>query len=213
MSSTLSLPLLPKTAASQLWLQRLFDLTLAGPGLLAFSPILLVAAVLVKLSSPGPVFYRAQRVGRQGRLFQLYKFRTMVVGADRDGPGITTASDQRITPIGRWLRRTKVDELPQLFNIVAGNMSVVGPRPEDPRYVALYTPEQRQLLEALPGLTSPASLSYRNEEALLTGPDWETRYVQEVMPHKLAIELDYLKHRTFFTDFVILLRTFRTLIP
>lgn len=187
--------------------QRLFDIVAAGAGLLLLSPLLLIVALWVRLDSPGPVFYRALRVGRGGTPFRLFKFRSMVVDADRRGPGITTAGDARVTNSGRWLRRTKVDELPQLLNVLRGEMSLVGPRPEDPRYVALYTLEQRQILAYRPGVTSAASLAYRHEEALLTGPDWETIYLQEIMPAKLAVDLAYMAQRSLYTDLQLILRT------
>jgi len=123
------------------------------------------------------------------------------------GPGITTSGDPRITRIGAWVRRHKVDELPQLVNVIAGDMSLVGPRPEDPRYVALYTPEQRQILQVRPGITSAASLAYRNEEQMLSGPNWQDTYIHEVMPAKLAIDLDYLARRNLLTDLTLILRT------
>lgn len=181
-------------------MMRLIDVLAAALGLLILSPLLLALALWVKLSSPGPIFYRARRVGRGGQLFHLYKFRTMVADADRQGPGITTAGDSRITPVGRFLRRTKLDELPQLLNVLKGEMSLVGPRPEDPRYVALYNAEQQRVLQVRPGITSPASLQYRNESELLRGRDWETVYTQEILPHKLALELDYLQKRSVWRD-------------
>ena len=186
---------------------RLIDLAASLVGLILLGPFLALVALLIKADSPGPVFYRARRVGKDGRPFRLYKFRTMVVDADVRGPGITTAGDSRITRVGRLLRRSKIDELPQLINVLEGEMSLVGPRPEDPRYVALYTPEQRRVLAVRPGITSPASLRYRHEERLLDGPDWRQVYVEQVMPHKLQIELDYLAHRTAWSDLGILLRT------
>lgn len=188
-------------------LKRLFDLLASGLGLLLLSPLFALIALLVRLTSPGPIFYRARRVGRGGREFTLYKFRSMVANADRQGPGITAAGDPRVTPIGRVLRRTKLDELPQLWNVLRGDMSLVGPRPEDPRYVALYTPEQRRVLDVRPGITSLASIEYRNEEAILRGPDWEQRYIREVMPAKLAIDLRYVQQATLLTDLLIILRT------
>lgn len=194
------------------WLRRILDILLSLLGLITLLPVLALAATLVKLSSAGPIFYRACRVGRGGRLFHLYKFRTMVAAADRRGPGITTAGDSRITSTGRWLRRTKIDELPQLLNVLKGEMSLVGPRPEDPRYVAHYTVEQRQLLTVAPGVTSPASLLYRSEEQLLVGPDWETQYLTRILPDKLQIELEYLRRRNLFTDFGIILQTLLVLI-
>jgi lipopolysaccharide/colanic/teichoic acid biosynthesis glycosyltransferase len=197
--------LLP-TIVDDRW-QRLFDMVVAGAGLLLLLPLLLAMALWVKLDSPGPVLYRALRTGRGGTPFRLFKFRSMVVDADRRGPGITTAGDARVTKSGRWLRYTKVDELPQLLNVLRGEMSLVGPRPEDPRYVAFYTLEQRQILAYRPGVTSAASLAYRHEESLLTGPYWETRYLQEVMPAKLAVDLAYMAQRSLHTDLQLILRT------
>jgi lipopolysaccharide/colanic/teichoic acid biosynthesis glycosyltransferase len=191
---------------------RLIDLSASALGLIVLSPLFLFIALLVKLTSAGPVFYRALRVGQGGRLFRLYKFRTMVAEADRLGPGITTASDTRITVVGRWLRRTKLDELPQLINVVKGDLGLVGPRPEDPRYVALYSLEQRAVLAARPGITSAASLLYRNESSLLTGPDWEHQYRNQVLPAKLKIELDYLQDRSLWGDVRLILTTVATLL-
>ncbi len=187
--------------------KRISDGVIASLGLLIVSPLFLLIAPIIKLDSPGPVFYRAERIGKDGVPFRLYKFRSMVADADRRGPGITAAGDCRVTRVGVFLRRTKLDELPQLINVLRGEMSLVGPRPEDPRYVALYTPEQRRVLAARPGITSPASLHYRNESAVLSGNDWERVYIETVMPHKLAIELAYLSHRSFFTDLKVIFLT------
>lgn len=192
-------------------LKRGMDIVLSAAGLIVLSPFLIVIAALVKVTSPGPVFYRARRAGRYGQPFGLYKFRSMVVNADRVGPAVTGAGDPRVTSIGRLLRRTKLDELPQLWNVLRGDMSLVGPRPEDPRYVALYTPEQRGVLNVRPGITSPASVTYRNEEALLQGDNWETFYREQLMPAKLAIDLDYAQHPTLRRDLSILWQTFRAL--
>ena len=131
----------------------------------------------------------------------------MIVDADLQGPAITTHGDTRVTPLGNFLRRTKLDELPQLINVLTGQMSLVGPRPEDPRYVALYTPEQRKILDVLPGITSAASLAYRHEQALLAGADWETIYRTEVLPAKIAIDLNYLKTANVVTDLGLIFRT------
>jgi lipopolysaccharide/colanic/teichoic acid biosynthesis glycosyltransferase len=187
--------------------KRLIDVAASLVGLFVISPILVTVGALIKLDSPGPVLHLAQRVGKGGRPFRLYKFRSMVVDAHRDGPGITPAGDRRITRVGRLLRRTKLDELPQLFNVLKGDMSLVGPRPEDPRYVRLYTAAQREVLRVRPGVTSAASLVYRHESSLLSGGDWEKRYVDEILPHKLGIELDYLAHRTVVSDLALVLRT------
>jgi len=188
-------------------LKRLFDMTAAAAGLVLLSPLFVVISVAVKIHDGGSIFYRATRVGKDGRIFRLYKFRTMVVDADRQGPVVTTNGDTRITPIGRRLRHTKLDELPQLVNVLIGDMSLVGPRPEDPRYVALYTPEQQQVLSVRPGITSAASLIYCHEEQILSGPDWESMYRNEVMPAKLAIDLEYLSRRTVWIDTILILRT------
>jgi lipopolysaccharide/colanic/teichoic acid biosynthesis glycosyltransferase len=188
-------------------LKRLFDVLAAAVGLALLSPLLVAIGVAVKAYDQGPIFYRATRVGKGGRVFRLYKFRTMVVDADRQGPVVTTNGDTRITPVGRRLRHTKLDELPQLLNVLVGDMSLVGPRPEDPRYVALYTPEQQQVLSVRPGITSAASLIYCHEEQILSGPGWESMYRNEVMPAKLAIDLEYLSRRTLWTDTILVLRT------
>ncbi len=188
-------------------IRRLVDVSGATAGLVVLSPLFLLLASFIKLDSPGPVFYRARRVGKAGREFRLYKFRSMVTDADRRGPGITASGDRRVTRVGAVLRRTKLDELPQLINVLRGEMSLVGPRPEDPSYVALYTPEQRQVLRVRPGITSAASLTYRYEEQLLTGPDWEMTYRTQVLPDKLAIDLRYLNGRTLSSDLGLILRT------
>jgi lipopolysaccharide/colanic/teichoic acid biosynthesis glycosyltransferase len=184
------------------------DLLLAALALVVLSPLLGLVALLVRLDSPGPVLHRALRAGRFGRPFRLYKFRSMVANAAALGPGITAAGDARVTRLGNFLRRYKLDELPQLLNVLRGEMSLVGPRPEDPRYVALYTPQQRQVLAARPGITSPASLRYRSEEQLLlAGADWESLYLNSILPAKLALELDYFSRRTVWSDLSVLART------
>jgi FlaA1/EpsC-like NDP-sugar epimerase/lipopolysaccharide/colanic/teichoic acid biosynthesis glycosyltransferase len=189
------------------FLIRGLDLVVSGCGLLLLAPLFLVIGLMIKLTSPGPVFYRGDRVGQWGRRFKLYKFRSMVQDADRQGPGITGKDDPRITAVGHFLRRAKLDELPQLINILRGEMSLVGPRPEAPRYVAFYTGEQRQLLSVRPGITSPASLYYRQEERLLAGDDWERAYREQILPHKLTLDLAYLRERTVWTDLALILST------
>jgi len=188
-------------------IRRLLDLVASLAGLAVLSPLFVLMGVWIKLDTPGPVFYRANRVGRAGRPFRLYKFRSMVAYADRQGPGITTTGDARVTQVGRFLRRAKIDESPQLINVLLGDMSLVGPRPEDPRYVALYTPEQRRVLTVRPGITSAASLAYRHEEQLLSGADWETVYRTRVLPDKLAIDLAYLARRTLGSDLKLIRQT------
>lgn len=192
--------------------KRLFDLIASAGGLLLLSPLLLLIAAAVRLESPGPALHSAVRVGRGGRGFTLYKFRTMALNAAQTGPGITVSSDPRVTRVGRFLRRWKLDELPQLLNVLRGEMSIVGPRPEDPRYVALYTPEQREVLTVRPGITSPASVRFRNEEALLSGPDWERRYTEEIMPAKLALDLEYVRQVSLRRDLAVLLETLAALL-
>ena len=186
---------------------RLLDLSISLLGLILLSPLLLAVAVLVKCSSPGPVLYRARRVGKDGRLFDVYKFRTMVMDAAERGPRVTGSGDTRVTRTGRFLRRTKLDELPQLFNTLKGDMSLVGPRPEDPGYVKSYSVEQLQVLRVKPGITSPATVLHRHEEQMLTGADWEETYRREILPAKLQIELNYLAGRTFSKDLLILAQT------
>jgi lipopolysaccharide/colanic/teichoic acid biosynthesis glycosyltransferase len=186
---------------------RLFDLLLAAPALVLLTPLFLLIALAVRWDSPGPVFHRGVRVGKDGVHFRLYKFRSMRVDAGGNGPAITAAGDPRITRSGAFLRRTKLDELPQLLNVLRGEMSLVGPRPEDPRYVALYTAEQRRVLRVRPGITGAASVAYRREENLLTGPDWEQVYCNQVLPAKLAIDLAWLDRRTLAGDLLLLLRT------
>jgi lipopolysaccharide/colanic/teichoic acid biosynthesis glycosyltransferase len=180
---------------------------MAGLGLLVLAPVFVIIGVWIKTTASGPVFYHARRVGLNGRLFDLYKFRTMIANADRVGAGITASDDPRITPAGRFLRRTKLDELPQLINVLKGEMSLVGPRPEDPRYVASYTSEQRRVLTVKPGITSWASVQYRHEEQLLSASTVDDVYRREIMPRKLAIDLDYVAKHSLWLDIQILLRT------
>jgi lipopolysaccharide/colanic/teichoic acid biosynthesis glycosyltransferase len=187
--------------------KRLFDVIVAAIALLAASPLLALLAVIVKATSRGPVFHRSMRVGRGGHPFPLLKLRSMVAGAAQQGPGITRAGDPRITRIGKFLRKSKLDELPQLINVLRGDMSLVGPRPEDPRYVAHYDAGQRRVLSVRPGITSAASVAFRNEEELLTGADWERTYVETILPEKLRIELDALDRASFTQDLRILGQT------
>ncbi len=191
--------------------KRAFDVTVSAIALVMVLPLLVVIAVAIKLDSPGPILYQATRIGRGGIPFKVYKFRSMVANADRLGPGITAAGDRRVTRVGRILRRTKLDELPQLINVLRGDMSLVGPRPEDPRYVALYLPEEREVLKVRPGITSPASVRYRHEEAVLAGDGWEFKYITEVMPSKLAIDLEYVRNSSLWRDLVVLFQTFAAL--
>jgi len=190
--------------------KRLFDIIAAALGLVALSPLLLIAALAVKLSSPGPAFFRQERIGRNGVPFDILKFRTML---DGNGPAITLGDDPRITPVGALLRRSKIDELPQLFNVLKGDMSIVGPRPEVPRYVAKW-PEDlcRHILSVRPGITDPASIRFRNESEILSRyPDPEAAYETVVMPEKLRLYADYVSTATLMGDLRLILRTLRVL--
>jgi len=188
--------------------KRIYDVMLAALGLLILSPVLLLIGVLVKLSDGGPVLFLQDRVGRSGRRFWICKFRTMILGAEKQGPSITKSGDGRVTTIGRWLRRTKLDELPQLWNVVRGDMSFVGPRPEVPRYVARYSPAQREVLRLKPGITDLASLEFRREEELLDGvPDPDKFYVEYCLPRKIELNLEYDRRANLWRDTLIILRT------
>lgn len=193
--------------------KRLFDAAVALVALLVLSPVILAAGLVVKLESPGPMFHLGARVGRDGRLFRICKLRTMVVGAEHKGLAVTSAGDARITRLGAVLRRTKLDELPQLLNVLRGEMSLVGPRPEHLFYVARYTPEQRRILTVRPGMTSLASLVFRHEEQSLGLSNAEVLYSQAIVPAKLAIELAYVERQSFLYDLQILARTIRLLVP
>ena len=188
--------------------KRLMDLLGAGVGLLLLWPFFLAVAIAIKLDDRGPVFFRQERVGRFGRRFRIWKFRTMVMDAEARGAQVTVGRDPRITRVGHSLRHFKLDEFPQLFNVLLGEMSLVGPRPEVPRYVAEYSPEQRVVLDLRPGITDPASIAFRDEAAVLAEKaDPERAYVEEVMPEKIRINLDYAAHATVLTDFATVLRT------
>lgn len=193
--------------------KRAFDVAASSAGLVLLSPLMAILAVLIARDG-GPVFFLQERVGRHGRPFRIVKLRTMRHDAERCGLQITVGNDQRITGIGAWLRRTKLDELPQLLNVFKGEMSIVGPRPEVPRYVACYDGQQRRVLESVPGLTDPASLAYRDESDLLGGVvDPELFYIHELMPEKISINLEYQSRATLRSDLGIVLRTMSTMLP
>ncbi len=194
-------------------MKRTFDLTVAALALACLAPVLLVCALAIKLGSRGPVFYRAPRVGLNGRLFRIWKLRTMVAEAGREGPPVTATDDPRITRVGRLLRRTKLDEIPQFLNVLKGEMSLVGPRPEDPVYVAGYTPEQRRVLSVRPGMTSTASIAFSDEERLLASGRRDAAYATTILPIKLDLDLAYLQRRSFLYDLTILARTAGPLFP
>lgn len=189
--------------------KRLFDLLLSTLGLLVLAPFLVLIALAIKLDSSGPVFFRQERVGRHGQPFRIHKFRTMRHDPVGEGLQITVGSDQRITRVGAILRQTKLDELPQLIDVWVGSMSLVGPRPEVPRYVAHY-PEhlKRKVLSVRPGITDIASIEYRDESAVLArASDPEQAYIREVMPHKLALAASYVDQASVWMDIKLILRT------
>ena len=191
------------------WVKRTFDLGLATIALLLLTPLFCLGSLLAKLQSKGPVFYKARRVGKDETLFEMYKFRTMVVNADTLGGSLTTYRDTRITHIGRFLRWTKLDELPNLINVIKGEMSLIGPRPEAPNYVKYYTEIQKQVLQVKPGMTGPSQLANRDEAEKLKGQhDPEHYYITELMPKKLALDLHYVATQNLASDIGWLLKTF-----
>jgi lipopolysaccharide/colanic/teichoic acid biosynthesis glycosyltransferase len=190
-------------------LKRLFDVLAAGVSIVVLSPLLVVVASAVRFSSPGPVIFSQERVGRNFRPFRIFKFRTMYVDAQARGGQLTVgAYDPRITPVGRLLRGTKLDELPQLWNVLRGDMSLVGPRPEVPRYVEMFRGDFAEILRVRPGITDPASLKYRCEsDQLAAAGDPEAEYVRRILPDKIAISKEYLRTASLVGDAGILLRT------
>lgn len=192
-------------------LKRGFDIAFSACALLLLSPLLMAVALWIKIDSPGPVFFRQVRVGRDGREFMIFKFRTMRAYPEDSGPQITVGADPRITRPGALLRRYKIDEIPQFLNVLAGDMSVVGPRPEVPRYVAMYPAGTRRIvLSVRPGITDLASIEFRDESELLARSiDPESTYVNEVMPAKLAHCERYVRERSFLGDLAIIVRSFQ----
>ena len=194
-------------------MKRLFDITASGLGLLVLSPLFLILAVWIKLDSPGPVFYRQVRVGRGNKDFRLFKFRSMRVGSDKKGLITVGGHDPRVTRSGYYIRKYKLDELPQLINVFIGDMSLVGPRPEVRKYVDLYTPEQLHVLDVRPGITDMASIRYRNENELLEqAADPEQYYRDVVMQDKLRINLEYIADHSFIKDLKIIFMTFNAVV-
>ncbi|MDR1877960.1 MAG: sugar transferase [Bacteroidales bacterium] len=194
-------------------MKRFFDLTISIPSLVLFSPFMLLIFVAVVLDSRGGLFYKQVRVGKDNRDFRMYKFRSMKQGADKEGLLTTNNHEQRITKTGRFLRKWKLDEIPQLINIIKGEMSLVGPRPEVRKYVDLYTPEQMHVLSVLPGLTDYASLVYINETELLSSSsNAEQTYIQEIMPAKLKLNFKYINEQSLSTDIRIILKTIQQIL-
>ena len=196
-----------------LFLKRCFDITASALGLLFLLIPFLIIAIIIKATSKGPVFFRQVRVGKDGKKFRIYKFRTMVVDAEKKGMQITVGADSRITGIGKFLRKTKVDELPQLINVLIGQMSFVGPRPEVPRYVALYDDYQRNILRIKPGITELASIVYRDEnEVLAKSENPEETYINEIMPKKIALNIEYMQKLGFWYDIKLIFMTFAAIL-
>ena len=194
-------------------IKRLFDFIFASISLLLVLPIFLALAMLIKLEDGGPIFYRGARVGQDGRSFNIFKFRTMVVDAERLGGPSTAADDPRITRIGKFIRKYKLDEVPQLINVFKGEMSLVGPRPEVQHYVDMFTDEEKAILTVRPGITDWASLWNPDEGRILSGsPDPERTYMEKIRPTKLKLQLKYVRERSFFVDLIIILRTLATVI-
>lgn len=192
--------------------KRFFDLVVASLGLIILAPLFLFVAVLIRLDSPGHVLYRGDRIGEAGVPFKICKFRTMVTNADRMGPALTHGRDPRITRVGRILRQWKLDEIPQLLNVLRGEMSVVGPRPESPRYVQHYTPAQMHVLQVRPGMTGLTQVRFRHEETLLSRcVDLEEEYIKGIMPRKLALDLEYIENQSLLLDARLIVQTFMCL--
>jgi lipopolysaccharide/colanic/teichoic acid biosynthesis glycosyltransferase len=188
--------------------KRGYDLFFSCVGLILLSPMLSFLYLLIRFTDGTPVFFQQERVGLGGRRFRIWKFRSMVVDADRAGIAVTRDGDPRITRVGRFLRKSKLDELPQLWNVLIGDMSLVGPRPEVPRYVDRYTPEQRVILQLKPGITDLATLRFRNEEELLRdAKDTEQFYVEYCVPRKIELNLEYARRAGVWADTMIILRT------
>ncbi|MFV9510482.1 sugar transferase [Tepidibacillus sp. LV47] len=191
-----------------LFFKRLFDIVFSSMGMIILSPLFLVIYLWIKLDSKGPAIFKQTRIGKNGREFQIYKFRTMVVDAEKLGKQITVSNDKRITRSGRFLRKYKLDELPQLLNVLKGDMSFVGPRPEVPRYTALYNAEQKKVLTIRPGITDYASIKYRDEnEILAQSDDPEKTYIEQIMVDKLKLNLQYIEEMSFWNDIKIIFRT------
>jgi lipopolysaccharide/colanic/teichoic acid biosynthesis glycosyltransferase len=193
--------------------RRLLDLAFATLSLIGLLPLVMLCALLARIQSPGPIIYRAKRVGRGGRIFEMYKFRTMVANAESLGTGLTIYGDSRITKLGRFLRWTKWDEIPQFLNVIKGDMSIIGPRPEAPEYVEFYTKNQKQVLQVRPGITGPAQIANRDEEEKLKDhADPEQYYITQLMPRKLEIDLNYIEKQGVASDLLWLVKTFLVIV-
>lgn len=193
-------------------LKRCFDIVCSAIGLILLCPLFVIVAILIKLDSEGPVFYRQVRVGRHNRDFRIFKFRSMAVDSDKKGLITVGGKDARVTRVGYYIRKYKIDELPQLINVFVGDMSFVGPRPEVRKYVDLYTEEQLHVLDVRPGITDAASIKYRNENELLAAQaDPEQYYIQVILPDKLQINLEYVATHTFVKDIQLICQTLKSI--
>src|SRR2546425_633432 len=189
-------------------MKRWFDLILSLLGLIVLAPVFAAVAAAIKIESAGPMFYRGGRAGRYGKAFRIFKFRTMVEDAEALGSASTPEDDQRITRAGRFLRKLKLDELPQLLNVLRGEMSLVGPRPQVPWAVEQYTPEERTILKVRPGITDPASVRFRNESEILRGSaDPDKDYFEKIHPEKMRLSIEYVQKQSFLLDCKILVQT------
>ena len=194
-------------------MKRLFDILVSGIGLICLSPLLLIVAIWIKLDSPGPIFYRQVRVGRYNKDFRIFKFRSMRIGSDKGSLVTIGGRDPRITRSGYFIRKFKIDELPQLINVLVGDMSLVGPRPEVRHYVNYWTPEQMHVLDVRPGITDPASIKYRNENELLAqAEDPEKYYIEVIMQEKIKLYLEYAEKSSFWYDIKLIFQTFWVII-
>ena len=190
-------------------MKRLFDIVASGLGLIVLSPLFLILAIWIKLDSKGPVFYRQVRVGYKNKNFRIFKFRSMRVGADKGSLVTIGGRDPRVTKSGYWIRKFKLDELPQLINVFLGDMSLVGPRPEVRHYVDYWTPEQMHVLDVRPGITDPASIKFRNENELMEkAEDPEKYYIEVIMREKIKLYLEYVEKHNFFYDLGLIFKTF-----
>ena len=193
-------------------LKRIFDITSSLFGLILLSPFMIIIAILIKLDSKGPIFFKQVRVTKNGREFKIFKYRTMRVGSDKFSQ-ITVGKDRRITKVGDFLRKYKLDEIPQLINVLIGDMSLVGPRPEVPKYVALYTEEQREILKVRAGITDYASIEFSNENDILANEaDPEKAYIEKIMPRKIELNKKYLSEISVMTDIKIILLTIKKIL-
>ena len=190
-------------------MKRLFDIVASGLGLIVLSPLFLILAIWIKIDSKGPVFYRQVRVGRGNKDFRIFKFRSMRVGSDKGSLVTIGGHDPRVTRSGYFIRKFKFDELPQLINVVLGDMSLVGPRPEVRHYVDYWTPEQMHVLDVRPGITDPASIKFRNENELMEkAEDPEKYYIEVIMQEKIKLYLEYVEKHSFFYDIALIFKTF-----